>query len=166
MTTLNHLEHYAWFSLGGNLGDVRLSLERARSALSEMALGTMLCSNLYESEPWGRLNQPAFVNQVIGIQPKETINGALAMIHAFESAEGRKRTVVWGPRKIDIDILLWPNQIRNDPDLVVPHPRLHERRFVLEPWAEVAPNLRVPIMERTVQELLNECPDTGWVKAL
>ena len=159
----NH-EEYAWFGLGGNLGDVRSALERARVGLSSLGKDELLCSSLYFSEPWGMTDQPCFINQVVGLRPVKTLNEALEFIQSFEIAEGRERKVVWGPRSIDIDILLWPNQTRNDSELTVPHPRLHERRFVLEPWAELAPNLRVPVLEKTVQELLKSCTDSGWVR--
>ena len=159
----NH-EDYAWFGLGGNIGNVRATLRRARAGLATMASGPLLCSGLYLSEPWGLTDQPSFVNQVVGFEPAKTLTEALEFIRAFETEEGRERKVVWGPRSIDIDILLWPNQTRYDSDLVVPHPRLQDRRFVLEPWVELAPNLRVPVLEQTVQDLLACCTDSGWVR--
>ena len=159
----NH-EDYAWFGLGGNIGDVQATLSRARVGLATLAKTPLLCSRLYLSEPWGLIEQPSFVNQVVGFEPTVSLDEALEFIRAFETKEGRERKVVWGPRSIDIDILLWPNQIRNDTELVVPHPRLQDRRFVLEPWVELAPNLRIPSLDKTIQELLTCCADSNWVR--
>lgn len=159
-------QRYAWLGLGGNLGDVTNTLRRARDSLSQVACGELICSRLYRSAPWGLRDQPNFINQVVGLIPKITPDELLSFIQRIESEIGRERKVVWGPRNIDIDILCWPNQIRSDTDLIMPHPRLQERRFVLEPWAELAPNLKVPLLDQTVVQLLKSCPDSGWVEAL
>ena len=159
-------EDYAWFGLGGNLGDVQATFVRARAGLATLAKDALVCSRLYSSEPWGLTEQPSFINQVVGLKPSGTLNDALHFIRAFETEEGRERKIVWGPRTIDIDILLWPNQTRNDSELVVPHPRLQDRRFVLQPWAELAPKLRIPIIESSIEDLLENCADPKWVKPI
>ncbi len=161
---LVNTQAYSWFGLGGNCGDVRQTLERAHEFIESIGIGALYASQLYRSEPWGYSEQNEFINQVVGIQPKVSVEQALEKIQSFERNEGRERTIKWGPRTIDIDILYWPNQIRNESRLTLPHPRLHERRFVLEPWVELAPNLMIPGLDQSLVELLKACPDTGWLE--
>ena len=157
---------YSWFGLGGNCGDVAKTLKRAEAFIESIGTGTLHTSRLYLSEPWGYSDQKEFINQVVGIKPKIKVEQALELIHGFERNEGRERTIKWGPRTIDIDILYWPNHVQNNPQLTLPHPRLHQRRFVLEPWVEIAPNLVIPGLDQSVAQLLDSCPDTGWLKVL
>ena len=157
-------ESVSWFGLGGNLGDVPATLQRARRAIQSLGEGVLFESNLYRSAPWGLPDQPDFINQVVGIKPSLSIRETLARLQQFETEEGRTRTVKWGPRTIDIDILYWPSTRIDEPDLQVPHPRLSERRFVLLPWAELSPNLKIPGKEKTIEELLAVCSDTTWLE--
>ena len=159
-------QDYCWFGLGGNRGEVRHNLRRARELIDSMGLGALCTSRLYRSEPWGYRQQEEFINQVVGIEPNISVDHALELIQEFEQNEGRERTIKWGPRTIDVDILYWPEQIRNETRLTVPHPRLHQRRFVLEPWVELAPDLVIPGLDHSLQQLLKICPDTGWLEAL
>jgi 2-amino-4-hydroxy-6-hydroxymethyldihydropteridine diphosphokinase len=131
-----------------------------------MGTGSLYSSQLYRSEPWGYSEQNEFINQVVGVKPQVSVDQALTHIQEFERNEGRERTIKWGPRTIDIDILYWPNHVCNDPRLTLPHPRLHQRRFVLEPWVELAPNLIIPGLEKSLTQLLESCPDTGWLQVL
>ena len=160
------MEDHCWFGLGGNCGDVYASLARARTFLTGIGTSSILASNVYASAPWGLETQANFINQVVGIRPTLSVEETLKAILRFEEQEGRERTVKWGPRTIDVDILYYPQAIREDVDLIVPHPRIHERRFVLVPWAELAPNLLIPKYEATVKELLDTCPDDGWVELM
>lgn len=157
---------YCWFGLGGNCGDVKSTLKRAHTLIESMGTGTLAISQLYRSEPWGYSQQNEFINQVVGIKPQVSVEQALECIQNFERNEGRERTIKWGPRTIDIDILFWPKYVCDNPRLTLPHPRLHQRRFVLEPWAELAPNLIIPGLEKSLTQLLESCPDTGWLEVL
>ena len=163
---LLNAQDYCWFGLGGNCGDVRGSLKRSRTLIESMGSGPLCISRLYRSEPWGYSEQDEFINQVVGIEPNISVDQALRLIQEFERNEGRERTIKWGPRTIDVDILYWPKQIRNEAKLTLPHPRLHQRRFVLEPWVELAPDLVVQGLDHSLKQLLKICPDTGWLEAL
>ena len=124
-------------------------------------------SSLYRLEPWGYNDQADFINQVVGIIPNVSVDDAFRRLQQFERTEGRERTIKWGPRNIDIDILYYRlDQIRTDKSLTIPHPRLHERRFVLAPWAELAPDLLIPGLNQSVSYLLNACVDEGWLEPL
>ena len=160
---LTEFDTLAWFGLGGNVGDVPATLQRARDQIRLLGSGPLLASKVYVSEPWGLTDQPNFLNQVVGIRPERPLQETLQAVQAFESEEGRCRDVRWGPRTIDIDILFRPNTQIDTPSLQVPHPRLTDRRFVLAPWAELAPDLIIPGIEKSVEELLSVCSDTAWL---
>ncbi|MGB0646339.1 MAG: 2-amino-4-hydroxy-6-hydroxymethyldihydropteridine diphosphokinase [Bradymonadia bacterium] len=159
-------QNYSWFGLGGNCGDVHSALSRARTLIESIGTSPLQVSNLYRSEPWGYNDQADFINQVVGVVPNVSVDDAFERVQQFERTEGRKRTIKWGPRNIDIDILYWPGQIRTDNSLTIPHPRLHERRFVLAPWAELAPDLLIPGFNQSVSSLLDACVDEGWLEPL
>ena len=166
LSILSDSHHYSWFGLGGNCGDVQSTLARARAFLTSLGNSPLQVSSLYRSEPWGYNDQADFINQVVGIIPNVSVDDAFRRLQQFERTEGRERTIKWGPRNIDIDILYWPDQIRTDKSLTIPHPRLHERRFVLAPWAELAPDLLIPGLNQSVSYLLNACVDEGWLEPL
>jgi 2-amino-4-hydroxy-6-hydroxymethyldihydropteridine diphosphokinase len=111
-------------------------------------------SPVYETEPQEFKNQPWFLNLVAEIQTSLFPMQLLTRLRKIERKLGRKRTVEKGPRSIDIDILLYGESVIDSQDLVVPHPRMHERRFVLQPLADLAPDLRHPVLRRSVKELL------------
>jgi len=135
-----------YIGLGSNLAGPRLQVERALRMLAELP-GTKLTqrSRLYRSAPWGRADQPEFVNAVAalrtGLAPRELLDALLAIEHAAGRARGATR---WGPRVLDLDILAFGDRAIDEPGLHVPHPHLHERAFVLLPLAEIAPDLIVP----------------------
>ena len=159
-------DRMAWLSLGGNVGNVEGTFARVRRNLESTSVGAVNSSSIYRTQPWGRIDQPDFLNQVIGFVPKDGLEETHLLLQHLERAEGRLRTQHWGPRTVDIDILYWPNRQCSNERLMVPHPRLHERRFVLEPWVTIAPSLFIPGYGKTVEELLDECTDSSWLEKL
>ena len=141
----------ALLALGGNVGDVRATLDRAIAMLCDGLLRLKARSSDYETPPWGVEDQPRFVNLCIAVETSLTPQALLARTQAVEHAFGRRREQErrWGPRPIDIDILAYDDLTVDQPDLTLPHPRLFERAFVLAPLAEIAPER--PIAGRQVQ---------------
>lgn len=129
----------AYLGLGSNLGDRRAQLRAAVSAIPELAA----VSPLYESEPVGGPEQGAFLNIVVSLETWRTARELLSLCHELEQAANRERTVHWGPRTLDVDVLYIEGETVNEADLVVPHPRMHERNFVMQPLLDLAPDLAV-----------------------
>ena len=152
----------AWIGLGGNLGDVEATLASAREELRKLSSIELVISPLYRSDPWGIEDQPAFLNQVVGIQPLLDPLQTLGKMLEIERAHGRIRGEKWGPRTLDLDLLSWPKLTMDTNELVLPHPRLSERGFVLAPWADVAPELIPFGHEESVSELLCKLTGSGW----
>lgn len=149
-----------YLSLGSNLGDRQANLRTAIGKL--MNLGdVMTVSSIYETEPIGLREQPWFLNCVVLMQTERLPRLFLKYILGIEQEMGRKRLQPKGPRIIDIDILLFGNATIETPELTVPHPAMHERRFVLAPLAEIAPEVRHPVMKRAARELLEALPREG-----
>ena len=149
-----------YLSLGSNLGDRQANLRTAIGKL--MNLGdVMTVSSIYETEPIGLREQPWFLNCVVLMQTERLPRLFLKYILGIEQEMGRKRLQPTGPRIIDIDILLFGNATIETPELTVPHPAMHERRFVLAPLAEIAPAVRHPVMKRAARELLEALPREG-----
>ncbi len=133
----------ALIALGGNVGDVRSSFDRAVAMLCDGAIVRLKArSSDYRTPPWGVTDQPAFINAVIAVATSLPPRDLFARALKVERALGRDRNNErrWGPRSVDIDLLAYDDLIQNDIDLVLPHPRLFERAFVLVPLAEIAPN--------------------------
>ena len=143
-----------YLGLGSNLGERRGHLAAAVERLRAAGFGVTSESSIYETEPRDEPNQPWFLNQVIEAETDLSPRQLLARVKQIEREMGRRRTVPKGPRPIDIDILLFEDAIVQAPDLEIPHPRMGERRFVLEPLAELAPGLRHPVTRQTVREML------------
>jgi 2-amino-4-hydroxy-6-hydroxymethyldihydropteridine diphosphokinase len=143
-----------YLSLGSNVGDREHMLGEALRLLESPGLHVVRVSPVYETEPQEFKNQPWFLNLVAEIQTSLFPMQLLTRLRKIERKLGRKRTVEKGPRSIDIDILLYGESVIDSQDLVVPHPRMHERRFVLQPLADLAPDLRHPVLRRSVKELL------------
>jgi 2-amino-4-hydroxy-6-hydroxymethyldihydropteridine diphosphokinase len=149
--------------LGSNLGDRTAILQHAREMVAEKA-GTILAeSSIYETEPWGLTDQPAFLNQVIEIESALKPEDLLNILLQIEQELGRIRKIRWGARLIDIDMLYYANLIHDNSTLTLPHPRLHERRFTLIPLSEIAPEFIDPKQKKTITQLLDECPDHSTV---
>jgi 2-amino-4-hydroxy-6-hydroxymethyldihydropteridine diphosphokinase len=136
----------AFLGLGGNVGDSRATLNRAVSMLNDgRDIKLLARSSDYQTPPWGVENQAPFVNLCLAVETTLTPQRLLKRIHEVEQELGRNRVVEtrWGPRTCDIDILSYDDVTLNEPDLVLPHPRMFERGFVLMPLAEIAPNAMI-----------------------
>ncbi len=149
-----------YFSLGTNLGDRVANLQRALSLLQEQMTITAV-SPIYVTEPWGDTNQPEFLNicaaAVTDLRPKEV----LTTIKSIEDDMGRVASRHWGPRLIDIDLILYGREVVRDGDLTVPHPHMAERAFVLAPLADIIPNFVHPENGQTIQALLEAVDQEG-----
>ena len=155
----------AYIALGSNLGDREGHLRRALAELE--GLGAVGCvSSFYETEPVGTADQGWFLNAVAGLDTALPPGELLGGMRDIERRLGRERAVPQGPRTMDLDLLLYENEVVVTEELVVPHPRLAERRFVLEPLAEIAPRARHPGTGRTVREMLAAVGDAHQVKKL
>ena len=146
----------AYIALGSNIGDRAANLRSATTRLSQI-LGIAITKQATPIETpavGGPADSPPYLNSVVGVettlQPRDVLNALLQI----ESDLGRVRRIRWEPRVIDLDLILYGNEIINDPGLTVPHPRLHERRFVLHPLAEIAPNIFHPTLNKTMRALL------------
>ncbi len=142
----------AYLSLGSNLGHREANIASALKMLGQEAR-ILKVSSLYETEPVGYKDQPRFLNCVCSVETELAPQALLELVKTMEKNLGRKRTLRFGPRLIDIDILFYDDLILDSPDLVIPHPRLAERAFVLVPLKEIAPNLVHPLLGLTIEEL-------------
>ena len=146
----------AYLGLGSNVGNRQANLERALDLLGTNAgIRIIRCSSIYETEPWGVTEQPLFLNAAVEIQTSLEPGDLLAAVKATEKAMGRATTVRYGPRNIDIDILLYDSLVIDwqTPDLQVPHARILDRAFVLIPLAELAGHIQHPTAKRTIEDL-------------
>lgn len=154
-----------YLSLGSNVGDRVANLRAAIEKLREM--GTVeTVSAFYETEPVETGPQPWFLNCAIKMETEKMPRQLISAVLALEQSMGRQRRQEKAPRTIDIDVLLFGNSVIELPALTVPHPRFHERRFVLEPLAEIAPDVRHPVFKRTIRELRDALPPGQQVKKL
>ncbi len=152
--------------LGSNLGDRNAYMQQAVKAIEDEVGNIVKTSSVYETQAWGKTNFPDYLNQVVLLQTDLPAQTILQKILHIEWTIGRVREEKWGPRIIDIDILFYGDEIINEPLLKVPHPELHNRRFTLEPLAEIAPDMVHPVLHKTVLQLKNELSDNLIVKKL
>lgn len=146
----------AFLSLGSNIGDREAQLREALLRLESAGVRTVRRSSIHDTEPQDLRNQPWFLNVAVEVETDLSPLDLLARIHEIEAEMGRVRTVPKGPRTIDIDILFYADVVIDSSELEIPHPRLAQRRFVLEPMAEIAPDLRHPVTGKTVRKMLAE----------
>ncbi|MBS1574085.1 MAG: 2-amino-4-hydroxy-6-hydroxymethyldihydropteridine diphosphokinase [Bacteroidetes bacterium] len=154
----------AYLLTGGNLGDRVKNLNDAEQVLNRQCGTVIKKSSLYETAAWGNTNQPAFLNQAIAIETKLDAEQLIHRILKIEKNMGRIRKEKYGPRLIDIDILLFNNDTVDLPFLKIPHPEMQNRRFVLIPLAEIAAEIIHPVLHKSISKLLTECKDESEVK--
>ena len=144
---------------GGNLGNRLAFLSQAKELLSEYCGVITAASSFYETAAWGNTNQAAFLNQALEITTTLNARQLIRKILKIEKRLGRIRKEKYGPRNIDIDILLYNDEVHEMPFLKVPHPEMQNRRFALLPLAEIAPGLIHPVFKKSIMELLDDCTD-------
>jgi len=154
----------AYLLIGGNLGDRKENLRKVVELINEQCGSLTKSSSIYETAAWGMTEQPSFLNQVLEISTSLNARQLLRKILKIEKDMGRIRKEKLGPRLIDIDILLFENEIHDLQFLKIPHPEMQNRRFVLTPLAEIDAELMHPVFKKTIAQLLEECPDLLNVK--
>ena len=152
-----------YLSAGSNLGNPIANLEFSLKELENA--GTVLQKSMYfETEPVGFTKQPWFLNLAIEFETRLTPAGLLHLCLDIEDSRDRKRSFPNAPRTLDLDILFYGNTVIRQPNLIIPHPRLAERKFVLEPMAQIAPDFIHPVLKKSIRFLLKNCPDTSVVR--
>ena len=152
--------------LGSNLGDRISYLRQASSLIGETVAKVIQASSVYETQSWGKADEPDYLNQVLYLKTELHPGLLLEKLLGIETIMGRKREVKWGSRIIDIDILFYGDQKINEPNLVVPHPELHNRMFTLAPLNEIAPDLVHPVFQKKISDLKSELKSDLTVKML
>lgn len=154
--------HDCYIAFGSNLGAREKNITAALGALqTTKEIDVVKVSSLYETKPeGGPPNQPNYVNAVAHVRTILSPERVLAVCQNIEGFLGRKRAMRWGPRTIDLDLLMYDDEIRADPNLTLPHPMMHERAFVLKPLVEVAPDLVHPVLQQSAKSIL-ESADFG-----
>jgi 2-amino-4-hydroxy-6-hydroxymethyldihydropteridine diphosphokinase len=160
-----YVQKIVYLSLGSNLGDCAANLTTAVAYLSKLG-AVKAVSSFYETEPVGYAAQPWFLNCAVALQTELMPRQLLARLQSIEQEMGRRRTHDKGPRLIDLDILLFGKAVVDLPSLIIPHPELHQRRFVLEPLVEIAADVRHPVFKKTMRQLRNDLPPGQSVRRM
>lgn len=148
----------AYIALGSNLGNPIQQLDLAALAIGAHPQITRLAmSPIYQSKPHGDIVQPDFINAVMSVTTTLSAHDLLDVLHDIENQQGRQRNVVWGPRTLDLDLILFADAVLKTPSLIIPHPRAHEREFVIQPLVDLNPELIIPGKGR-VSDLLTQLP--------
>ncbi|RYD55695.1 MAG: 2-amino-4-hydroxy-6-hydroxymethyldihydropteridine diphosphokinase [Sphingobacteriales bacterium] len=148
-----------YLSLGSNEGDRIGWLRQSLQMLAEKCGAIVAISHIYQTAAWGLPDQPDFLNMAVAVDTELSAADVLSKIRLIEEALKRQRTIKWGQRTLDIDILFFNDEVIDTAELQVPHPHLHKRMFVLVPLADFAPDYLHPVLKKTVLQLLAECPD-------
>ena len=146
----------AVISLGANIGSPREQVELAIALLGD-ALDVIAVSSMYETAPVGKVDQPNFINAVVIAESELPAAELLKVLHGIEKVMGRERNEKWGPRTIDLDLIQYGSLLSHADELTLPHPRAHERRFVLEPWLEIEPEA-ILLTHGRIDQLLSQIP--------
>jgi 2-amino-4-hydroxy-6-hydroxymethyldihydropteridine diphosphokinase len=156
----------AYLLTGGNVGNTKQYLSQASNLLSTLCGNIIKQSAIYQTDAWGKTNQPAFLNQVLLLQTPLAANELMNNILLIEEKMGRKRLEKFGPRIIDIDILLFNDEVHDTAYITIPHPELPNRRFALTPLAAIAATYHHPVLNKTIKQLLLACTDNLNVKKI
>lgn len=158
--------HQVFLLTGSNVGNSLANLQTAARFISDEVGEVIHASSIYKTAPWGNTNQQDFLNQVLWVETDKNPREVLELVLAIELKMGRVREQKWAPRTIDIDILFFDDLLIQEPDLQVPHPLLHLRKFTLQPLLEIAPTLLHPLLKQTITDLVATCPDDSLVEKL
>lgn len=145
--------------MGGNIGDTLRSMEQAIGLLEKECGNSQRLSSVYKTAPWGKTDQQSFLNQALLLETKQSPDSLMTKILRIEETMGRRRDEKFGPRLIDIDILLFNEEVIDTDLVTIPHPQLPYRRFALVPLAEIAGEVIHPILKKSINDVLRECSD-------
>ncbi len=145
-----------YIGIGSNLGNREENCKRAIELIPEKGIRVSECSSMIETEPWGVTDQPKFINMAVEVETSLGPEELLSVLKKIEHDIGRVPDIRWGPRAIDLDILLYDDIILKQPDLEIPHPGIKERDFVLKPLTEIAPDIVHPVLKKRIKELLDD----------
>lgn len=151
-------------SIGSNIGDRHQNLDKAKALLEERGVAVTRTSSIFESQPVGYTNQDEFLNQILLVETTQRPQELLETCLGIERHLGRIRSIKNGPRLIDIDILFYDDEMTSEDKLLIPHPRITDRRFILMPLAEIIPDQIHPIFDQSISELLEQCDDDNRVE--